>query len=187
MLQQQFDLNIKIPVYMQQEPGKVLIGTIWSGALDRLQAYYKPEHLYYRAFPTRTPIVALVTFIAQRKDTPYEEAISEFKPILNFWLDKGARVDAKDAYGQTALHMAVRLNPVLPLAEILLQRGADVNMQTRSGTTALTNCVAAGEVCHCLLTTSLSVKLVSSIMRVASLHLSSAFNYCSQVCPAGWS
>ena len=66
---------------------------------------------------------------------------------LKFLLDKGARVDAKDCYGQTALHWIVGVNPMLLLAKILLQSGANVNMQTCSGTTALKNCVAAGEVC----------------------------------------
>jgi len=36
--------------------------------------------------------------------------------------------------------------PMLPVAEMLLQRGADVNMQTGTGTSALLNCVAQNEV-----------------------------------------
>lgn len=78
-----------------QEQDRVLVGTLWSGDLPRLRAYFKQEHVYYRAFPTRMPIVALVVFAAQRKDMPQEEAINEFKPILKFLLDKGARVDAR--------------------------------------------------------------------------------------------
>lgn len=146
-LQQQYDQNMHFPEYMQREPDRVLVGTLWSGSLPRLQSYFNPNHVHYRAFPTRIPIVALVVFVAQRRDIPHQEAIDEYMPILNFWLDKGARVDAKDVYGQTALHWAVGLNPMLPLAKILLQKGANVNMQTRSGTTALKNCVGAGEVC----------------------------------------
>ncbi|KAL0030405.1 hypothetical protein WJX79_001817 [Trebouxia sp. C0005] len=145
-LQQQYDQNMHFPEYMQREPDRVLVGTLWSGSLPRLQSYFNPNHVHYRAFPTRIPIVALVVFVAQRRDIPHQEAIDEYMPILNFWLDKGARVDAKDVYGQTALHWAVGLNPMLPLAKILLQKGANVNMQTRSGTTALKNCVGAGEV-----------------------------------------
>ena len=146
-LQQQYDQNMQFPQYLQREPDKLLTGTIWTGSLPRLQSYFKPDHVYYRAFPTRIPIVALAVFAAQRMDMPLQEAIDQYAPILTFLLDKGARVDAKDCYGQTALHWIVGVNPMLPLAELLLQRGANVNMQTRSGTTALKNCVAAGEVC----------------------------------------
>lgn len=145
-LQQQYDQSTHFPEYIQREPDKVLVGTLWSGSLPRLQSYCNPNHVYYRAFPTRIPIVALVMFVAQRKDMPHQEAIDEYMPILKFWLDKGARVDAKEVYGQTALHWIVGVNPMLPLAKILLRRGANVNMQTRSGTTALKNCVASGEV-----------------------------------------
>ncbi|KAL0047810.1 hypothetical protein WJX82_000505 [Trebouxia sp. C0006] len=145
-LQQQLDQSMHFPEYIQREPDKLLVGTLWSGCLPRLQSYFNPNHVYYRAFPMRIPIVALVVFVAQRKDMPHQEAIDDYMPILKFWLDKGARVDAMDVYGQTALHRIVGVNPMLLLAKMLLQRGANVNMQTRSGTTALKNCVASGEV-----------------------------------------
>ncbi len=165
-LQQQLDQSTQFPEYIQREPDKLLVGTLWSGSLPRLQSYFNPNHVYYRAFLTRIPIVALVVFVAQRKDMPHQEAIDEYLPILKFWLDKGARVDAKDVYGQTALHWIVGVNPMLPLAKLLLQRGANVNMQTRSGTTALKNCVASGEVCKWGLIHPLSSCLYESVFKV---------------------
>ena len=71
-LQQQYDQSTHFPEYIQQEPDKVLVGTLWSGSLPRLQSYFNPNHVYYRAFSTRIPIVALVVFVAQRKDMPHQ-------------------------------------------------------------------------------------------------------------------
>lgn len=79
-LQQQYEQNMQFPQYLQQEPDKILIGTLWSGSLPRLQSYLKLDHVYYRAFPTRLPIVALAVFAAQRKDMPHQEAINECAP-----------------------------------------------------------------------------------------------------------
>ena len=165
-LQQQLDQSMHFPEYIQREPDKLLVGTLWSGCLPRLQSYFNPNHVYYRAFPMRITIVALVVFVAQRKDMPHQEAIDDYMPILKFWLDKGARVDAMDVYGQTALHWIVGVNPMLPLAKMLLQRGANVNMQTRSGTTALKNCVASGEVCKWSLVHPLSFCLGEFVFKV---------------------
>jgi ankyrin repeat protein len=96
------------------------------------------------------PIIRCVVSKASRLDATTPEAISKFEPVGNFWLDRDARVDARDVEGQTALNLAVATawcgEPMLPVAEMLLQRGADVNMQTGTGTSALLNCVAQNEV-----------------------------------------
>ncbi len=44
------------------------------------------------------------------------------------------------------MHLAVMLDPFLPLTELLLQRGADVNAQTHTGATPLLLSVQAFEV-----------------------------------------
>ena len=136
--------------YFDNGPSRSISPTVWSTNLRMMHAYYHPEQLYYRSFPTRVPIVALVALFAQQADLPYTEAVSRYKPVMEFWLDKGARIDAKDAYGQTALHYAVRMCPMLALAEVLLQRGANVNMQNRCGITPLLSCVADNEASLCM-------------------------------------
>ena len=129
----------------QEDP---LVHRILHADLQSLQSDYKPEQLFHRAFPFRLPIVLLVVSFAQKGPCN----VQQYKPILEFWLDKGARIDARDMLGQTALQYAAgHTNPVLLLAEVLLQRGANVNMQCRSGVTPLLNCTHIGEVC--LLTT----------------------------------
>lgn len=57
-----------------------------------------------------------------------------------------ARPDAKDTLGQTALHYSVMMNPFPPLAELLLEHGADPNTQTRSGYVPLMNAVQSAHV-----------------------------------------
>jgi ankyrin repeat protein len=51
-------------------------------------------------------------------------------------LAKGANVDARDKYGETALIIAAMLCNTT-LVQILLDRGADMNVKSYSGKTAL--------------------------------------------------
>ena len=46
-----------------------------------------------------------------------------------------------DTLGQTALHYAVMMKPLRPMAELLLEHGADPNTQTRVGSSPLLNAV----------------------------------------------
>ena len=145
VLQGMNDVGLKFGYYLQQEPDSHLMGLIASADLDRLKSYFKPELLYYRALPNHLPITNLVLAFAQRQLGLTSAAIKAYKPILKF-LGKGARPNAKDIAGQTALHSAVMLNPMPPLPELLLKHGADPNMQSRVGATPLLSAVQAPNV-----------------------------------------
>jgi hypothetical protein len=77
---------------------------------------------------------------------PKKEALPRYVAILDWLLDQGARVDARDIGGYTALGHAAAHTPVLPLAEVLLQRGSNVNYQNRFGAPVLVSAVMASEV-----------------------------------------
>src|SRR2546429_27864 len=56
--------------------------------------------------------------------------------VVRLLLEKGADVNAKTNYGETALHWASE-NGHEAMARLLLQKGADVNAETNDGGTAL--------------------------------------------------
>ncbi len=49
-------------------------------------------------------------------------------------LERGAVIDARDIYGQTSLHEAVKMGKI-EVARLLLKHGADVNSRGESGKT----------------------------------------------------
>lgn len=57
--------------------------------------------------------------------------------MLQLLLTSGSDVDARDVFGDTALHYALREGR-LSSARLLLEHGADINAQNHNGTTALT-------------------------------------------------
>ena len=76
-------------------------------------------------------------------DRGLHEAIArgEYEAALK-QIDKGANIEAKDAgAGASVLHFAV-MKGRLPLIDLLVTRGADINSRTRNGTTPLHTAVA---------------------------------------------
>lgn len=136
----------EFPYHLAREPNQPLIGALCSANLARLQSVFKPELLSYRATPNYLPITSLVVSLAQRSSMPKTQALPKFVAILEWLIDQGARVDARDIGGYTALGHAAAHTPVLPLAELLLQKGSDVNSQNRFGACVLMSAVMAGEV-----------------------------------------
>ena len=130
LLQSVNKIGVNFGPFLQKEPDSRLMGLLASADLNGLRSYFRPDILYYRAFPNRLPITSLVLAFAQRLVGPTSAIIPKYQPILQFFLERGARPDAKDTLGQTALHYAVMMNPLLPMAELLLEHGADPNTQT---------------------------------------------------------
>lgn len=139
------------PYHLAREPNQPLIRALCNFDLDKLQSNFEPEWLSYRATPNHLPITSLVVALAQRTTAPKPEAIPKYVNMLEWLLDEGARVDARDIGGYTALGHAAAHTPVLSLAEVLLRKGADVNYQNRFGASVLMSAVMAAEVrvVHC--------------------------------------
>ena len=137
----------EFPYHLAREPNQPLISALCDANLSRLKSIFKPEFLSYRATPNYLPITSLVVSLAQRTTMPKKEALSKYSAILEWLLDEGARVDARDIGGYTALGHAAAHTPVLPLADVLLQKGANVNYQNRFGCAVLISAIMAAEVC----------------------------------------
>ena len=136
----------EFPYHLAREPNQPLVSALCNFNLVKLQSIFEPEWLSYRATPNHLPITSLVVALAQRTTAPKAEAVPKFVTILEWLIDEGARVDARDIGGYTALGHAAAHTPVLPLAEVLLRKGANVNYQNRFGATVLMSAVMAAEV-----------------------------------------
>lgn len=139
------------PYHLAREPNQPLIKALCDFDLIKLQSIFQPEWLSYRATPNYLPITSLVVSLAQRTSAPKAEAIPKYVAILEWLIQEGARVDARDIGGYTALGHAAAHTPVLPLAEVLLRNGANVNYQNRFGAAVLMAAVMAAEVSSCAL------------------------------------
>ncbi|KAL3140515.1 hypothetical protein ABBQ32_005097 [Trebouxia sp. C0010 RCD-2024] len=133
------------PYHLAREPNQPLIKALCDFDLIKLQSIFQPEWLSYRATPNYLPITSLVVSLAQRTSAPKAEAIPKYVAILEWLIQEGARVDARDIGGYTALGHAAAHTPVLPLAEVLLRNGANVNYQNRFGAAVLMAAVMAAE------------------------------------------
>ena len=176
------DAGAKFHLLLQKEPDAALMHLFAAADVTGLKAYFKPELLYYRALPNRLPIISLVLAFAQRSARPRSDNIKMYKPILNFLLEKGARFDAKDIAGQTALHFAVLVSPTPALAEVLLNHRADPNMRNRTGASPLINAVQVFDVSFHLLPqvkVFVGIKLSALYTSMRScLHCTAGCNLC---------
>ena len=176
----------EFPYHMAREPNQPLMHALCEADLTRIKSIFKPELLSYRATPNHLPITSLVVSLAQRTMIPKSEATPKYAAILEWLLEQGARVDARDIGGYTALGHAAGHGPVLPLAEVLLMKGSNANLQNRFGCTVLHSAVMAGEVCSygytialhslCLCCTpALHTALWKDLAKHASAHIAVVF------------
>jgi ankyrin repeat protein len=77
-----------------------------------------------------------------RRATPLHWAATD-PAKMKLLLSKGAKIDAKTIEGRTALHVVAMQPEGAPLAKLLIEGGADVNVRTLTGLTPLFNAVAA--------------------------------------------
>jgi ankyrin repeat protein len=63
--------------------------------------------------------------------------------ICKLLLERGANVNGIDYCGIAPIHVAIQTQPNPELISLLLDSGADINIQTNSGTTALMKCIMA--------------------------------------------
>lgn len=133
----------EFPTHLAREPNQLLIRSLQCSSLNMLKTIWRPQFLLYRATPNYLPITSLIVAMAQRTA---EEAMPGYIEILTWVLDQGARVDARDIGGYTALGHAAAHHPVLKLAQVLIDKGADVNYRNRFGCTVLHSAIMASEV-----------------------------------------
>ncbi|CAD7695454.1 unnamed protein product [Ostreobium quekettii] len=133
---------------LQQRAGYTLDPGKWKnqtavvaflGDVRSFTAMFQPADLLARETDLRMPILTLVVAGAQRMPSPPPHV--DHKAVARLLIDAGARIDAKDAAGYTALMYACGHNPAVALAEILLEAGADPNVKSRYGTVALHDAV----------------------------------------------
>ena len=179
------------PYHLAREPNQPLIRALCNFDVDELQSMFEPEWLSYRATPNHLPITSLVVALAQRTSAPKQEALPKYTAILEWLIDEGARVDARDIGGYTALGHAAAHTPVLSLAEVLLRKGANVNDQNRFGATVLMSAVMSAQVnsCQSLQQCSTCVHAVLAAKQSQMLYLSfttacrKVQAYYSRLCP----
>lgn len=103
-----------------------------GGFIIRLALIY-PEILSYfikNGLNVSDDKLNLVISICKRRATP------EANKVLEMLIEKGAKVDAQDDHGNTALHAACK-NGYRGLAEILIENGANVTGGNKEGHTPL--------------------------------------------------
>ncbi|PNW84608.1 hypothetical protein CHLRE_03g151100v5 [Chlamydomonas reinhardtii] len=128
----------------------------YSGDFEAFSRAFQPADLQLRALEARLPLVAVVISGAQRqrgadgqipdRTASDAERGTQHRRCLQLLLDAGCRVDGKDAAGWTALHHATAHHTVLDLAQMLLDAGADPNLQDRYGTYPLVSAVMNAQV-----------------------------------------
>ena len=151
----------EFPTHLSREPNQFLIRSLGCASLNMLKTIWQPQFLLYRATPNYLPITSLIVAMAQRC-TPQEEAMPGYIEILTWVLEQGARVDARDIGGYTALGHAAAHHPVLKLAQVLIDKGADVNSRNRFGCTVLHSAIMASEVTYWLILVNMSCFAIRS-------------------------
>ncbi|KAG2440135.1 hypothetical protein HXX76_004248 [Chlamydomonas incerta] len=128
----------------------------YSGDFEAFRAAFKPADLQLRALEGRLPLLNVVISGAQRqrgadgqipdRTSSDAERGTQHTQCVRLLLDAGCRVNGKDAAGWTALAHATAHHTVLDLARVLLDAGADPNLQDRYGTYPLVSAIMNAEV-----------------------------------------
>ncbi|KAG2491412.1 hypothetical protein HYH03_010201 [Edaphochlamys debaryana] len=128
----------------------------YLGSEDEFVKEFKQSDLRLRALEAQLPLVVVVVAGAQRirgqgadpsgACRTDAERGTKHSRVLRRLIEAGARVDARDAAGFTALHHATAHHAVLDLAQILIDAGADVNAQDRYGAYPLLSATMSSEV-----------------------------------------
>lgn len=135
----------EFPTHLAREPNQFLIRALQCASLNALKSIWQPQFLVYRATPNYLPITSLIVAMAQRC-VPQESSLPGYEAILAWVLEQGARVDARDIGFYTALGHAAAHHPVMGMAQVLIDKGADVNSKNRFGATVPHSAVMASEV-----------------------------------------
>jgi ankyrin repeat protein len=90
------------------------------------------------------PMDILHDLVQRGADVNYSDSVLKFTPLMLastpeqvvFLLENGAKIDAVNTFGNTALTLAVKANR-LSVVQTLLERGANTDLQNNNGETAM--------------------------------------------------
>ena len=121
-----------------------IVNFLMSGDFHNLVRIWSPEMIHYRFLTHQQSVIHFPALGIQRLDkngdptrAKAKARIEDYKKVYDFLFDQGARLDARDKVGYTALFHLLSINPQPELLEHLLQKGADPNVQSILGTVPL--------------------------------------------------
>jgi len=112
-----------------------IVAAVFEGNLMVAEFLWEPSNIHITHGPIKNPLIHMTVLGFQRiRGGP---DVEEYKKVIDFLLSKGVRLDARDQMGYTALFHTVGHIYTPELMLHLLRRGADPNVQSILGTTAL--------------------------------------------------
>jgi len=147
LLQMQIQAGLEI-----KPPLSPLLEAIMTGNVQALQRIWKPDMLGLKHGRVENPLIHFTVFGMQRfkpmrdgrEDVEGAKVVRDgHLAIIDFFFDQGARLDERDYAGYTAVMHAAGNMPQYHLLKHLLIKGADPNIKSCFGSTALLSATMA--------------------------------------------
>jgi len=141
-IQRQAGLDLELPLPR-------VVENLMAGNVDALKEQWNPEMMHIKHGKVKNPLIHFPILGLQRRkpllsngdvdEQGRKKMVVRQKAIIDFLFDHGARLDKKDYAGYTAVMHASGHTPQPELLEHLLSKGADPNIRSCYGCTALLN------------------------------------------------
>ena len=118
----------------------LLVALFMSGDVEAIREIWQPEMRDFKHGVVENPLIHFVVLGIQREEigeSQKEQRLKGYKATIDFFFDRGVRLDARDRAGYTAVMHAAGHLPQPELLEHLLSKGADPNIRSVYGTVAL--------------------------------------------------
>ena len=113
-----------------------VVARLLAGEYQSLDEFWDPGMSHFQYGDTLYPVMHFPIIGYQSRRNSRKD-VGDYKKVIDFVFERGARLDAKDQMGYTALFHAADSTSTLALLDHLLKKGADPNVQSVLGTTAL--------------------------------------------------